>query len=132
MGYLGFRDRQWVVVQDGLESEPYMDIDELSFSPDGRQLAFLGRIKGQGTALTINGERQRDHQLAKNLTWSEDGSQWAYLFFDKGGWFLNVNGHVANKQPYHELLQPLRFDAQRGCFTLLARQDKALLTVAYY
>jgi hypothetical protein len=132
MGYLGFRDRQWVVVQDGLESEPYMDIDELSFSPDGRQLAFLGRIKGQGTALTINGERQRDHQLAKNLTWSGDGSQWAYLFFDKGGWFLNVNGHVANKLPYHELLQPLRYDAQRGCFTLLVRQDKALLTVAYY
>ncbi len=130
--YQALNKEGWVIVQDGLESEAFMDLDELTYSPDGRRLAYFSRIKGQGVALTVNSERGVESQMAKQLVWSADSKATAHLLFDKGGWHLCVNGHVANKQPYTEVLSPLRYDELRDCFYLLVRQGKQILVVAYH
>ncbi len=126
------KDRQWVVVQDGLEGEPYMDLDELCFSPDGRRTAYFARTKGQGTALVVGGERSPEAQMAKHLVWSADSKATGHMLYDNGGWFICVNGHIANKQRYDEVLQPLRYDELRDCFYTLVRQGNQILTVAYH
>jgi WD40 repeat protein len=72
---------KWVAVVDGQESKEFDQIGNLSFSPDGKRLAFGVEQGGKQFFVVDNavgGEREFDKVAGASFTWSPDGKRYAY------------------------------------------------------
>ncbi len=72
---------KWVVVIDGEESKEFDQVAKLSFSPDGKRVAFGVEQGGKQFFVVDNrvgSEKEFDKVAGGSFTWSPDGKQYAY------------------------------------------------------
>ena len=94
--------KQWYVVLDGKEGEAnYWIPESLTFSPDSNHLAYIGKVKnGVSTGQAVNfkyvfvldDKKGPAYDLVRNILFSADGSQYAYVAESSGRGFVVLNG----------------------------------------
>lgn len=77
LAFVGWREDQVVVVEDGRKSGAYGDVQELLWSPDGSILAYGARI-GQDMFCVVNGKKGEPFDEIGNLRFAPDGKTLAY------------------------------------------------------
>lgn len=105
----GIMGASYVVEHGGEEFDDYDSSGEISFSPDSRHLAFLGRKQGS-TFFVIDGQKHLKNEGSDSggrsdyFTFSPDSQKWAYIAHHDKGMYAVVSG--AEFGPYQWLSVP--------------------------
>jgi len=102
--YLAYRGDELVVVVDGREQPVGQRAQEnfpgLALSANGKHLAYsLPRSIGGPWAVTLDGREGKDYPgiAFKSLTFSPDGSRFAYAAEVEGGWLVVADGEEGKR-----------------------------------
>lgn len=84
-----------LVVHDGRAGKVYegVGLNELSFSPDGRRLAYPALSRGRWLVV-IDGEESDGWDGVAELTWSADGEHIAFAAQRDGSWYVVRDGRA--------------------------------------
>jgi hypothetical protein len=127
-------DGQWVRVNGG-EGPRFLGIgvDAITWSPDGRRLAYPARTPEGWVVVTLEGSRvaatSAAHDGIGEIVWSADGRHQAYAAERKGRWLAVVDGREG---PTFESLRArsLRLSHDGAHYTYAADEDGQVVVVA--
>lgn len=84
---------KWCVSLNGVESELYTKVSELTFSPNGKRLAFAGRRELSRNLVVLDGKEGAEYEyLPHSLTFSPDSRRLAFGTGTSNAWFAVLNG----------------------------------------
>src|SRR5215208_5534251 len=99
---------KWVAVVDGTESKEFDQIGNLTFSPDGKRVAFGVEQGGKQFFVVDNAvgaEREFDKVAGASFTWSPDGKRYAYGAVRDTKVIIIADGKEG--KPYKESTRPM-------------------------
>jgi len=101
--YAGRRDGVWWLMDGPQKIGPFNAIypSTYRFAPNDGRLAFIAQSQSLSTVM-VDGQPIGQHQAADWLTWSPDGSHFAYLALDHGQWRLWIDGQPT-QTAFHDL-----------------------------
>jgi len=102
--YPAERDGKWFVVVDGQEGEPFEKVSSLTLSPDGKHVAYAGRVGDQWTVV-LDGRRVGAHMAVSSLALSRDGNRLAYAAQAGDDWKMVIDGKA--QAAYKDLGPPV-------------------------
>ena len=84
---------KWCVSLNGVESELYTSVSELTFSPDGKRLAFAARRELSRNLVVLDGKEGAEYEyLPDSLTFSPDSRRLAFLSGNSKASFVLLDG----------------------------------------
>ncbi len=84
---------RWCVSLNGVESELYALVSELTFSPDCKRLAFAARKEFSRSLVVLDGKEGAEYQyLPDSLTFSPDSRRLAFLSGNSKAGFVLLDG----------------------------------------
>lgn len=85
-------DDMWHVIKDGKTGAPYKKIDQLTFSRDGEEVAYVAQKKDNRLIVVKNEEELASGDAAISPKFSPDGNTFIYLVGKNKKWHMVVNG----------------------------------------
>ena len=78
---------KYCVALNGEAGKPYAAVEDLTFSPDGKKLAFVAKKGFRREVVVLDGEEGKEYQYvdAASLTFSPDSSRLAFIAAPLGG-----------------------------------------------
>ncbi|MCX7950242.1 MAG: WD40 repeat domain-containing protein [Treponemataceae bacterium] len=99
--------KKYYVVTGNEKAGPYDDVDDLTFSPDGKVLAYRVEIGGQWYVITGN-EKAGPYDDVWGLAFSPDGKMLVYAVEVDGQWYM-MDGKEKTGPYKYEDIGPLTF-----------------------
>jgi Tol biopolymer transport system component len=117
-----------VVVADGLAGAEYDGIGPLSFSPDGKRVAYVA-MKGEKSLVVVDGQPGAEYDGIGTLSFSPDGKRIAYGAKKDEKWLVVVDGHAGAQ--YDGIGNGSPIFSPKGVLEYLAIKEGSLYRVKY-
>lgn len=100
VGFVGYQTTKVFAVIDGVPSDPFERVEDITFSPNGQHVAFRAQ-RGGKWFLILNGQTHTAADAIGDFAFNTSDQSLAYAASREGKWFVTMGGR--EHQTYSEI-----------------------------